>query len=401
MMAIRGLASAVALTALLAACAARQDLAPEFAGTPSPAGCDGFLSIGGTFSTVDDVRFRLSNRSTHPRCRATRAAVIFRSRLPESALRISTPSGWTPHDVPCSTGDGSCGVEWRSPAGITAGESLDGFGLVFVAAATPRLDKWILDVGRRTVTMPIGTVGSRLSTAPENPRGDSPAAAAQDFRVPDELGWVGLYSAEMIEWLENGNRIDSLCGNVKGDDGVRCREERLRPKPFVLSLYTGPERAAAAGSLLLLATPREGMRWFFAPPNGVEAREFETDLAMQDWGYGPYYHQTYLERRGTWFLLPRDPFPAPVWFNAADLGDEPHVLGLLEVGIVEDHERSLVVIRIEQGHLIAREEQPADMWCESGEPPPLKAWTELRIPRRELYDARGHLRFRPAYMKGC
>jgi hypothetical protein len=141
------------------------------------------------------------------------------------------------------------------------------------------------------------------------------------------------------------------------------------------------------------------MRWFFSPPSGGAPLEFETDLAMQDWGYGPYYHQTYLERRGSWFLLPRDPFPEPTWFNAADLGDAPHVLRLPEM--VNTPRGTLVVLKVRPDGIRARAEQPPDMWCEGGEPPPLKPWVELRIPRRELYDRRGHLRISPAYLRGC
>ena len=32
---------------------------------------------------------------------------------------------------------------------------------------------------------------------------------------------------------------------------------------------------------------------------------------------------------------------------------------------------------------------------------PLKPWTEMRIPRRTLYNRTGHLLISPAHMKGC
>jgi hypothetical protein len=60
-----------------------------------------------------------------------------------------------------------------------------------------------------------------------------------------------------------------------------------------------------------------------------------------------------------------------------------------------------VIVAIERDFIRARPEQPADMWCDSGEPPPLQPWTELRIPRRDLYSPTGHLLLAPSYMKGC
>jgi hypothetical protein len=153
------------------------------------------------------------------------------------------------------------------------------------------------------------------------------------------------------------------------------------------------------GSLLLLATPGQKLQFFYVGPTGGLPLEFAPDLNMQDWGYGPYFHQTYLERRADWFLLPEGPFPPNTWFNARDLGDEPHVLEA--DGIVDSPKGSLVILAVERDVIRARPEQPADMWCEVGSPPPLLPWTEIRIPRRDLYSRTGHLLISPAYMKGC
>jgi hypothetical protein len=60
-----------------------------------------------------------------------------------------------------------------------------------------------------------------------------------------------------------------------------------------------------------------------------------------------------------------------------------------------------VILAVERDVVRARPEQPADMWCEGGDPPPLKPWTEVRIPRRTLYGRTGHLLISPSYMKGC
>ena len=61
----------------------------------------------------------------------------------------------------------------------------------------------------------------------------------------------------------------------------------------------------------------------------------------------------------------------------------------------------LVVLGIEQSLLRARPEQDADQWCQPGDPPPLRAWQELRIPVSELYTPTGHLRVHKKYTRGC
>ena len=168
----------------------------------------------------------------------------------------------------------------------------------------------------------------------------------------------------------------------------------------MVPLHAAPNASAPSrGSLLLIAAPGKGLRFFYVPVSGGAPREFQPDLTLHDWGYGPYFHQTYLEQRGTWFLLPQDPLPAGTWLNARDLDEEPHVLSLS--GIVDSPRGRVVILAIDGDLVRARAEQPADMWCEDGNPPALKPSTELRISKRDLYSRTGHLLVSPSYMKGC
>ena len=129
--------------------------------------------------------------------------------------------------------------------------------------------------------------------------------------------------------------------------------------------------------------------------------EFQPDLFDGDWGYGPYFHQTFLERRASWFRLPAEPFPNGTWINATELGDEPELRLLEGEDIVSGPFGDLWILSIQQDVLRARPEQEADMWCKSGEPPPLRPWQELRIPLRDLYTPTGHLRVHSKYTRGC
>ena len=184
----------------------------------------------------------------------------------------------------------------------------------------------------------------------------------------------------MNSFRENGGGGRAMRSRETSAEAVRRRAARCT------ECFGGFSRIALAGG-----GARHGAAVLLCPR--------APDLNLQDWGYGPYYHETFLERRGDWFLLPEDPFPAGTWLNARDLGDEPHLLPV--EGIVTSPRGNLVVLAIDPETLRARPEQPADMWCDSGAPPPLQPWSELRIPRADLYTRTGHLLIAPAHMKGC
>jgi len=226
---------------------------------------------------------------------------------------------------------------------------------------------------------------------------------AQQSAETTEIGWVGLFNGDLVEWLENENRLQSLCANLsRTADEYLCRDEKLAPKVHVVRLRAGPsENAAPAGSLLVIATPGKGLRALFVSVRGGPATEFRPDLFDGDWGYGPYFHETFLERRATWFRLPEGPFLNGTWINATDFGGEPEVRLLETQQIVSSPLGDLLVLGIERGVLRARLEQDADMWCEPGKRPPLRPWQEIRIPVSDLYTPTGHLRLHKKYTRGC
>jgi hypothetical protein len=144
-----------------AACAPLARVAtPELAGTPSSTGCDAWFNIGGTFARMNDVGLALTNRSTNRACLATRVQFLFAGPVRAAAVRVTTPAGWASREVPCDTGGGVCGFEWRTDsAGVEPGRTRTGFGLTYDPADTPLAKLWIVDVGRRRVQLPIVTVG--------------------------------------------------------------------------------------------------------------------------------------------------------------------------------------------------------------------------------------------------
>jgi hypothetical protein len=164
-----------------------------------------------------------------------------------------------------------------------------------------------------------------------------------------------------------------------------------------MPLNSGPRRSAnTRGSILVLVTPGRGLTYYYIAPGAKEPTEFVPDMSLTEWREG---YQTIRDRQGEWFKLPEGPFPRDTWFSAADMGEAPRVHEV--EGIVDSPWGSIVILELGRNFMRARPEQPADMGCQDGQPPPLKPWTEIRVPLATIYDARGHLLVTPAYPEGC
>ncbi len=214
------------------------------------------------------------------------------------------------------------------------------------------------------------------------------------------LGWVGLYGPEQLRWLENENRINELCGDSV--DLAACYAEVLSPAVRVYPLYAEPDESSRrVGELVVVAVPGRGLTAHFRAFDSTAGVRFQPDLFLQDWGYGPYFHQTITQREGEWFQLPPDPWEEPVWLHRGGETDRPSVLYVQAGDIVDIRGEGMYVVAAEAETLLLRSEQPADMWCDEGEPPPLVLDEPTRYSRRELVDSNGHLIVRPKYMKGC
>lgn len=221
---------------------------------------------------------------------------------------------------------------------------------------------WLL-AGWAGARMGGAEVGLRASPAVEQDRPVGPA-------------WLGLFSYTLLG--EQPDSVDLSLGQA--------------PHPDAPSL----------GVLRVLFHPESGLQAHWLPPGGGGAPvPLEPDLFDPDWGYGPWFHQTLLEDRNPWFLLPADPFPAPVWLDASPLGEEPPVLPVEPGMILESSRGSVVVLEVQPGALRVRPEQEADMWCDLPPDPPLLPWEAFLLQGRALHDANRHLRIRVKYTRGC
>lgn len=233
--------------------------------------------------------------------------------------------------------------------------------------------------------------------------GVGPGGAGQPAEPPPtELAWIGLYNRELLDWLENENRLDTLCAATAGTAAAsECRAEKMAPKAAVIPLHAEPHAdAKRLGEILLVALPGTGLTAFASA--GRRAERFTPDLYDRDWGYGPYFHQTVLARRGTWLRVPV-PGIGRAWIDAAAWSTAPDDLTRTPGtdDIIATPRGDLVVLGVLDRVLRARAEQKADMWCQPGQPPALAASPEVRIPFAELFDAQGHLLIRYKYTRGC
>jgi hypothetical protein len=218
------------------------------------------------------------------------------------------------------------------------------------------------------------------------------------------IGWIGLYSTELVEWLENENRLGTLCSPHAPDTEAwkACRHRNLQPKVLVVRLRTQPNKdASAAGDLMLEAVPGQGLRAFYVPPEAGAAVSLTPDVLDSDWGYGPFFDHSIVERRGTWVRLPEVPLPRDTWLDVGDLGTDTTVTWLEPGDIVESPRGDLFVLEVVNDRVRARHEQERDMWCHGEPQPPVAPFREIWLDRSDVYTSTGHIRLRPKYTRGC
>lgn len=230
------------------------------------------------------------------------------------------------------------------------------------------------------------------------------SAAQQPVAPGGGVGWIGLYTDELVEWLENENRLEALCSAHRSNSQPwhACREKYLLPKVHVVRLRTAPNRRAAlAGDLIVEAIPGKGLRAYYVPARGGSALPFIPDIQDSDWGYGPFFQHSIVEQTGSWVRLPEEPLPKGTWLDISELGPEKVPAWLEPEDIVESPHGDLFILGVTDGRVRARPEQERDMWCSSETRPPLAPFREVTLGPSDLYSATGHLRLRPKYTRGC
>lgn len=234
----------------------------------------------------------------------------------------------------------------------------------------------------------------------------APSIAKDNAPVPYKaLGWVGLFDDSILDWLDKEDfQLRERCDDDAENEAdlKTCLGRHLKPILLSIPLRSKPDgQSSPRGSIEIEAIPGDGIRAFYRPPEGGRRQKFTPDLFLNDFSYGPYFHQTMLDRQGNWVKLPPHPFPAPVWIHLADLEGEPDFIFLESGMIVTFQERGYVIEDVKPTFVTLRKEQEADMACNSRIPPPRKPMPRAKVPLADLYDEDMHLLLDIRYPKGC
>lgn len=230
-----------------------------------------------------------------------------------------------------------------------------------------------------------------------------PAFANEENRTPVQkpLRWVGLFNDDMINWMERENRAAMTLRSMTEAEAERYRQELRQPKSWEVEVRQQPGNdAALLGKLIITAQSGQGLKASFLSSGASNPVPFTPDLYESDYGYGPYFHQTVLQQKKTWFQLPKNPLPQPGWVDFAGFNPKPNILAVSKNGIYWLGKESVVIIDSDGDTMTYRLEQEGDYCCCSPEPPirPAKTW---RIPYGKFFTPDAHLRLDVKHKKGC
>jgi len=197
------------------------------------------------------------------------------------------------------------------------------------------------------------------------------------------IGWIGLWNSEMLDWAENKNT------------GSKVWTFNIHQKPNA--------ETKIVGSILVTVISQSAFEFAYRAERSSQAEPFAPDLYDQDWGYGPYMHQTFIARNKMWFKLPRNPLLSEGWINgiAISKGGRVNVLPIEAKQIYKLDGKNIFVDKVDLEAIYYRSEQKADMWCFDNNPPPLKKVRFKKASMQSLLNRDGHLKLTIAYTRGC
>jgi hypothetical protein len=209
--------------------------------------------------------------------------------------------------------------------------------------------------------------------------------------------WVDLLSREMLDWSESAERAArKICpGRALSEEYDRdCMQKNIpqeqRTRTWVHALHAAPSaQSTLLGSLTITGRTGDGFSAEYVAPNGA-INAFKADNRIDYTDTWAFYH-TVLEERGSWVLLPKDPFPVQVWIDTA-----PQQLPVTSVGkeVYALGGQSVVLFEFTASGMKARKKKPSDVLCgDAVFVPPAPAETFI-IPWTDLYDKNCHLRLR-------
>lgn len=162
-----------------------------------------------------------------------------------------------------------------------------------------------------------------------------------------------------------------------------------------IPLYSGPSGTGTqVGEIRVTASMFNDFSMQFIARDGT-AVSFEVDDPT---GYPETmsYLHTVLDRQGDWALLPKDPFPTEVWFNAAGY----FFVYLIGSEVYEWNGKDIVFMDMQEEGISVRDTVSSDYpSCgEEAKETPEEQFNKFTIPWSDLFDENRHLRLKQTYM---
>jgi hypothetical protein len=208
----------------------------------------------------------------------------------------------------------------------------------------------------------------------------------------------------LYETLEALSGESPHCSGKLRDETCRASEKFLTLSH--LQLFAAPDRTAQPlGQITVVALAGQGVRAFINGVGEPIPKPFAPDM-ITDWGYNLAFPVTVSARRDRWFEIATADAAKRVWFELDEAWGAPALttFGAGDLVYLESRRgasEGLAIIGVSDDHITVRAEQPSDIWCYPGPPPPDKPAPTRRIDLVDLYDEAGRLRLFESYPKGC
>jgi len=218
---------------------------------------------------------------------------------------------------------------------------------------------------------------------------------------PFVQGWIGLWNNQMMKWGENENQLSNLCPKtLSANDKESCIAAKLLPKEWDIKMFAKPDiESSLLGVIKITVIPGSPFLSSFNNTKGKQLA-FKTDLYDPDWGYGPYFHQTILDKKGNWIKISITDKAPLGWINTRESIQSQNIYKLAVGDIYLYSSESIVITHIDKNAISYRLKNKADMWCSDGEPPKPPTPVIKTINKKELYH-NGHLKLKKLYTRGC
>lgn len=220
------------------------------------------------------------------------------------------------------------------------------------------------------------------------------------FSLLNPPQYISLMPSEAGEVLERENQIDTHCPKETTKDIKACKEEKLKPQKWQLTVFQEPKmESKKLGLIVITATPGKGVIAEFVDSN-KKSVPFESDSKGTDWGYSSYFEFTVKDIKGDWIQLPRRPFPQPIWINIKAEWPIKGPHGYLPTPSPMNSESvysagalgDIVITQYSGTKITFRKENENDMPCgEEAKTIPAEMLKETTKPIESLYDSEGHL----------